>query len=417
MRLFQSRPGRLMLPEVSFFVLFLLACADVVSLPIAGGNFRLFYIVGLGAFFVLMNKVRLRGAFILKTVLLFALLLPGYLLSIDRTRSALYLVWIALTLVCTFGVFPQMLRFDPVKGPLVGKVHLYTVLLQAFRFQIIAGVLFWLLGIHERTRFLYYEPSYFSIALSVYVAIVAFNIRAKRRYGFDLVLMAVYMLSSASGAFALVLLISLLLNLPKLRLKYLLLAAVGVVMVGALYVALVDDANTQLVRALLDLDADDLDLAQVLLRGGNRMSRLTAAWDVFVDHPVFGVGLGGFEQVSRLIDVDEPGIEDYLSSYGLPAIDIYLEILATAGVVGLIGFAVLLAPIFRWIFGRGFYSPLSRGAICMLLILTWESNYLRPYLWVLLALCGAEMRHAPRVVKRAKVRRAPLSSAPVGLYR
>ncbi|MEP7098981.1 MAG: O-antigen ligase family protein [Burkholderiales bacterium] len=376
---------------LAFFLLFTLACGDVLSLPLAGGNFRLFYLAGLLAVAPRLLEIRLDPAFAMRILCLFALLAPNLLVSIEPKRSLLYLVWIALTLICTFGVFPRLIRFDLRRVPWAGSVKLYDALLYAFRFQIIVGLIMFGLGLHERTRFLYYEPSYFSIALAIYCALVAHRIRERKHVTSDIVLLLAYLITSASGAFVLVLLLTAALNVRRAGLKYLLLGLVSVAIMGTAYVALVDDTNTALVRLFL---SGELDFYAFLLRGGNRLARLEAGWDVFLDHPLFGIGLGSFETATLSLDLDPIGTTDYLAAEGKPAINVYLELAATAGIVGFIGFAVLLWPLFRWLLGEGFRSPLSRGVICMLLILTWESNFLRPYLWVMLSLCWVEMRQA-----------------------
>jgi hypothetical protein len=380
-----------LLPTVSFFLLFTLACSDVLSLPIAGGNFRLFYIAGMLAFALRLPQLRFDPPFSARVLLLFVMLTPSFVVSGDQKRSMLYLVWVLLTLVCTFGAFPRLVRFDPNKGPMLGPQRLYDALLYAFRFQIVVGIFLFAIGMHDRTRFFYYESSYFSISLAVYCAIVAHRMRERRPVSIDVALVIAFLITSASGAFVLVLLLTAMLNLPRLRVKQVMAALLAICVSVVAYVALVDDTNTTLVRSVLSSDAD---FHEVLLRGGNRLARLVAAWDVFNDHPAFGIGLGTFETASQSLDIDDPDTMDYLKGEGKPAINIYLELLATAGVAGLVGFAVVLWPLMRWIFGRGFRSPLSRGVICMLLVLTWESNFLRPYLWVMLALCSAEMQHS-----------------------
>lgn len=390
-----SASKRSLLPALAFFVLFTLACGDVLSLPIAGGNFRLFYLFGLLVFVLWLDKVRFDPGFALRIVFLLTALAPSLVMSIDSSRSVLYAIWIGLTLVCTFGAFPRLLDFTEKGTPMLGGFRLYDVILYAFRFQIIFGIALFLLGLHDRTRFLYYESSYFSISLAVYCSVVAYRFREKRPVALDLTLILAYLVTSVSGAFVLVLLVTIMLNMPRTRARHLIPGAAALALTVAGYVTFVDDINTALIRSLF---TSDIDYYAVLLRGGNRLARLIAAWNVFTDHSVFGIGLGSFETFSRSMDIDAPGTADYLSGEGKPAINIYLELLATAGIAGFFGFALLLFPVLRWIFGKGFQSPISRGVVCMLLILTWESNFLRPYLWVMLALCWAEMRHAGSLV-------------------
>jgi putative inorganic carbon (hco3(-)) transporter len=75
-----------------------------------------------------------------------------------------------------------------------------------------------------------------------------------------------------------------------------------------------------------------------------RASENTAAWRMFLDHPVLGVGLGNYSV----------NYQDYSRSIGLdtrraartPA-SLYMELLSEQGVVGTAVFAILLVLIFR----------------------------------------------------------------------
>jgi putative inorganic carbon (hco3(-)) transporter len=77
-----------------------------------------------------------------------------------------------------------------------------------------------------------------------------------------------------------------------------------------------------------------------------RTSELTAAWNMFVDHPLFGVGVQNYsvfyQQYSRRIGLD-PRIE------ARDPHNLYLQVAAETGISGMLVFGIVLWTIFRCI--------------------------------------------------------------------
>jgi O-antigen ligase len=75
-----------------------------------------------------------------------------------------------------------------------------------------------------------------------------------------------------------------------------------------------------------------------------RTSENTAAWRMFVDHPILGVGLGNFkdnyQNYAREIGLDRRRVQRNPAS-------LYLELLSEQGIVGTVVFVFLLGLIFR----------------------------------------------------------------------
>ena len=328
------------------------------------------------------------ASLLVRAAFLFAMLIPGAVASVDPPRSLAYLFWILASIVVSYALVPQMLRDAFWDKGKFDRESLYELLRNIYRFEIVVALALYFAGIDERPRFLYYEPSYFSISMSVYLNLVIYRWVTERRGWPDVVLLLLYMVTSFSGAFLFVLSVSMLLNLSLRRW----LAVAGVVFIAlaalTVYVVAVEDLNTILIRGIFDGSVDVFD---ILLRGGNRLSRLLVARDVFFQHPVLGVGTGAFESATAAGNYDVYNDDTpWLYADGLPAVNIYLEILATTGLIGALGFVVFFWKPIRWIAGRGFASPLCKGVACMLLVLTFESTYLRPYLWMALSLCWFE---------------------------
>jgi O-antigen ligase len=167
-----------------------------------------------------------------------------------------------------------------------------------------------------------------------------------------------------------------------LKPRYILIFLLSLCIITIAYISLVNDLNTIAIRNLLD---GNINFSQFLLRGGNRMSRVLSAIDVFYLHPIFGVGFNAYEEYSMVIGInDYSGGIGYLSAKGGPPINIYIELLATSGIIGLSGFLILIAYIFLTSFKN--MSPFFIAVIAMLIMLNFESSIMRPYFWVAIAL-------------------------------
>lgn len=147
-------------------------------------------------------------------------------------------------------------------------------------------------------------------------------------------------------------------------------------------------------------------------RGSGRLDLWTVAWGVAGDHPVAGVGLNNFTAVAP----------DYVRSVGpLQRVDIvadqphvvhnlYLQLVAETGIVGLLCFVVFAAGclyacwraarLFR-VSGVGDLEALANGILIatvgLLASLVFGSNAVDRRLWVLFALGPAVLQVAHRV--------------------
>ena len=388
-----TRPHEPVHAKIEFHVLFVFACADLAALNVGGGNLRAFYAVALIALVFHRWQKSFDVNLLLRMIIACLSMVPSVIISPDTNRSIAYVCWLAVTFLMTFCLFPTVVRRLSL-GPETRDNPLYRCILMAYRGQIIVAMLLIGTGLQDRPHLLYYETSYFSISMSIYVPIVIHRWMNERKGLLDLLLISIYLIASVSGAFIVVLALSALLSVNRKSAKYMLIGAGIAISMFAVYVVAVDDLNTLLVRAILSGEADAYE---ILLRGGNRLSRLLITNDVFLLHPVYGVGVGTFEQFTLRNDMDiYTENMPWLESSGLPPVNMVLELLATAGICGTLGMLFFLFPVAKWIVGRGFSSPLSKSVVCMFVMLMFESNYLRPYFWVALALCWGERQVAQR---------------------
>jgi O-antigen ligase len=163
-------------------------------------------------------------------------------------------------------------------------------------------------------------------------------------------------------------------------------------------------------------------------RGGNRIPRMLAAIYIFGNHPLVGVGIGQYRNTSNVVDLSAfaKGNSE-LSAQNDEAINIYVELLATTGIpTATLFFLFLIRSVTirkaRELDDR--QKSILIGLVSMLLMLNFESNYLRPYLWMLLGAYAGIVRAPsgrtqlvraiyPRPILSGAARSAATSGGPV----
>jgi len=93
---------------------------------------------------------------------------------------------------------------------------------------------------------------------------------------------------------------------------------------------------------VLPFMGDEQPVAEVSLRG--RLSEQIAAWRMFIDHPLFGVGYDNYD-VYYLDYSEEIGLDQRREER--QAHNLYLEVAAETGIIGILLFAALLTIVFR----------------------------------------------------------------------
>lgn len=373
-------------------VFFTLACADTVSLKFGDASVRLFYTAALLLPILFKSARRVERRLLIYLVTFILLISPSIVFSIAPIRSILYTIWIIATIASCYFLARILAENskETFQSQWGNQDLLDGFIIRAYRLQLIVAFALFATKIHERPTFLYYEPSYFSISLSIYVALTLQNFLKKEKYILDAFLILIYAATSFSASFLIVCALIFILHFDRRRLLLSITAIIVLFILGALYVTYVDDINTEIIKGLVN---GNIGIFELMLRGGNRLPRIFIAYDTFISNPINGIGLGTFEQYSQHLIL--PSIfedNEYMVVNGLPAVNIYLEIAATAGLLGLIGFIIFLYPVLHWGIKDKFRSPYFCALICMLLILAFESNYLRPYFWVCFFICWMQSR-------------------------
>jgi len=389
----------------------LLACLiaslgfDRISLRINEMTFRSSYIFYLFVFLWLWHKRQIRlskvptmliGGFVLLSI-------PSLFVSANPIKSIVYIFWIITNFVLIFLVFSTFARMY--------KKILYNSLIVSFRLQIVIAAIMALLGLNpaaldrggwyyaDRAHLFYYEPSFFAIALTTYCAIVSVRIMklGVRSSWLDLGMLTIALFTTKSALLMIIIVIIFGFSFIFLRLTFksilFSLTLALLTFAGAYFYAM---NGTDLVAQTLHgiLTSDD-PVQYLVARAENRVPRMQCAWDVFLAHPLSGVGLGAYEAYTYTADLRyclERGKflynqHDFIT--GVPPINIYIELLATTGIfASLTFFAFLLRLVFAKRIKRLDPIQLSYliGLITMLIIMNFQATYLTLCIWMALGI-------------------------------
>ncbi len=366
---------------------------DVLSINIGGGNLRASYLFYLIVYLFIFKLVRLHN---IQNIYIYLFILVG-LISIIQSynplRSGMYLLWIIFSYIVIFGIF----SFFTFKHP----EDIYKCLFYSFRIQVIISLILSILGIgiYGRATILYYEPSYFAIASIIYLALVFTRII---RFGFkqsllDILMLLIELYTTKSATLIIaamtVLATSYLLSGFTIKKVFSLVSIVFILFSLSLFYAKV--SNDLIATTLQQAYSSENPVLYLMDRGGNRIPRLQCAWDVFLDNSWLGVGIGGYESYTNTINISYCSAgKAWLSAEEQPATNIFVEILATTGIFGGIFFVAFLSHlIFMKSLKKLNYMQLSYliAIISMLIMLNFEANYLRPYLWMILGIYSGSL--------------------------
>lgn len=302
------------------------------------------------------------------------------LISDDPLKGIIYSGWIIFTYFTFFRLAVDCARR---LGPWV-----WEVLIINGRFQIITAIALVAIGVHERAKFGYYEPSYMAVGLIPYIFAATF---LSKRKLLDATLVVLILVFSQSANLILVIVIGLFcwLFLAKFSLRTIVaLAAVILVFSLLLTFTLRNSGNPNFVVVNLFLE-NGISLDTVITgleRGGNRVPRIEAAWEVAKKYLFTGVGSGNYVQYTNIRNYSH--ISDgksWLDPSGLPAVNVLLEAVTNAGLLA----ALLLVLIYYFMWHHASKHPdklvryaILCGLLAIAIVMQLESNYMRAYLWV-----------------------------------
>jgi len=365
----------------------LAATMDHPAISVGGATLRVswFCVIPLAVF--IWSELKGERNVLIFCIVFLGASLPSLMHSVALGKSFFYLAWVLFDYFIFFSIFYT------ASTRLAGDI--FHPIFWISRFHIIVGLLLFILRIQDRPASFLYEPSNLSIVLIPYVVALLFRTRFARWYDYALLLLFVVTSQSATLLlfFGAVLVLSWAQRsfqrrgLIRAVIRFSALVVIGVSAFLA-YVYNVDDLNTTVIRKLIDNVSGD-SLFALLMRGGNRYPRMVAALNVGLDNWLFGTGLGAYDEFAARNTISSPEFfEPLLLAEGQPAVNIWLEVFATVGVLGLVCFVAFSIYVFlvavrsdnriRWI--------LSSIMISMFLVMSFESNFVRAYLWCYLGL-------------------------------
>ncbi len=127
-----------------------------------------------------------------------------------------------------------------------------------------------------------------------------------------------------------------------------------------------------------------------------RENSLEETFAVFLEHPLMGRSLGGVS--SAIADLRGDSVQSFEDSKDSEGMSVFAEALAASGLIGIIPFVCFLVVTFQrpWQVARAappFYAVLLRALLRSLffawVILQFNQNMLRPYLWTHIAILAS----------------------------
>ncbi len=355
------------------------ASADLTSVELGGASLRLAWVL-LPFAAVLIRRSGHDRHWLYLTLTLFALHVLAALASAATVKGLVYSFWILFSYIFFFRVGVDAARQ-------LGKEAWQVVLLNG-RLQILLALLLVLSGVHERAQFLYYEPSYMAIGLAPYVFAA---IHVSRRRALDMLLIVALLASNQSANLLLVLVVALVQWVLSNGLNWRTVLVVLAVPGGAAtlyFVALnnPDNANHNLAEWIYAHGLSWELIQAGLERGGNRVPRIEAAWEVAGANPWWGVGPGNY--VAHTDNLDFSHISGglwWLDPSGLPPVNVLLDAAVSAGFAATA--IMVLAFVGLWRSASRVPDAAARHAIFgalagIAVAMQLESNYLRAYVWL-----------------------------------
>lgn len=215
-------------------------------------------------------------------------------------------------------------------------------------------------------------------------------------------ILAGILLTYSRGAFvALVLMIIIMIILRYVKLSRVLLAAAGL----ALLVALLNPSYYKRIGTIVTakslISEDPTERADSAIRG--RTTEMLAALLAFADHPILGVGPGQYSPFYSVAYQSRPEIAFKQITQTRRAHNLYLELAAETGLIGLTVFMVIVVGVLyqlhtarrRWAETRPDLANLATGLWLSLVAYLGAGIFLQlafeRYYWFLLALAGAAL--------------------------
>lgn len=328
-------------------------------------------------------------------VFLFALLcIPSLLFSVNIIKSSLYIFWIFLNYLSILIVYSQLVQKS--------KYETMSGIRDAYKLQIIIGCFLYFSGIQERAQVLFYEPSYFAIALIPYIVMIFSryinnNTDNNKNYTSHLdilfLILAIFITKSFNLIIICFLVPIILLAFEKGKLRNLLVFSLLGLIIYQAFKFYINNSDDLISRTFQNIIGSGDLITSLLERTGNRWPRMQLTNEIALQN-FWGIGIGSMDEYSlNHYFSNFSYLPDYLSPIGYPPINIYLEIAATCGWLALVIWLLWHFYIIRQnINSQKSDSIITCSLIVIMIIMMIESSFLRPYYWMLLGLAVGQTK-------------------------
>ena len=382
-------------PLVQFvFLSLLLLGGDRIAINTGGITLRVVFPIMMTAWGFLYLNFEKEITFNKVLCVLFFLFATAGALSVVKSyapgKSVGYTIWVLFDFFVLISLFYNFAKNYSAKLTLsiwlfVFRIHTALIVLSTI----------WGLATHtlNRPRLWFYEPSYLAVFMSAYFGSSLYLLLSKgRKYWLDFALsvLALLIITSATGIFGVLFAIALNFVVARQRLKLLLGSALLMTLFfGILYYAFRNTGYFFLVASFL---SEQNTLHLILQRGGDRYVRALIGWDAFLKNPWTGIGIGGDEAYMHITPYPEAAWE-YVHPWtdprqGEPFCNVIVEILGTTGILGFIPFSgILLYAAWSMIaWGKRHAPPPEAvaflvGFFSTFLAMQLDGTVLRYYLW------------------------------------
>lgn len=386
------------LTDATFFLSLLFIGGDLFSIKLFGLTFRIVNIFILIGFLLYILKGNLNHflpkKFFLSSVMLLVAMLFSLPSSYDKPKTIAYILWFIFYI---FIMSPFLYNFALNNGPQrVLKLWFLTYRIQVLFLFVELSYSIWT-GEIIRPHIWFYEPSYVAIYFSLYFASnIYLKLNSKIRTDFDLYfsIFGLLILASATAIFALIVGMTIAILLSKNKIKYFILTTFFSFLTILFFLFILPNSEFYtLTFGFLENFKDLADLFnRILLRCGNRVIRFLWGWDAFLNHPFSGVGFGADQTYTKITPTPEVAQKfetPFVSAWGNPFVNPFIEALGTMGILGFIFLFylfTLLVSLYKK--SKNFMNPNKQyaiavfvGVIALISTLQMEGTFLRYYLW------------------------------------
>ena len=377
--------------DILFLFAILFIGSDIYGITFMNMNFRFvqLYYVFLALFVIIKYKycLYLPKSLIILSILFFI----SSCFALNFNKSIVFFFWLIYNIIFVFSLFYTYIKIR-------GKDNFIDIFRYTFFIIFLLTLILFILGnfFHiefpffsyqnhknvARVAIWFFEPSYLASFITMYLGFSFYNffINKKKEYLFDTIFafFSIVFTTSSTGFIACALAIIICFIIKTILIKNVkqkvTTAFIGILLLAAAFICVLvffpNVYNAFIKRLYVDGLFNSL---------GTRMREYSNTFSLFLKYPFFGVGPNCY------------GL--YYGNENLQPTNVTLELLATTGIFTTLVFYVFFLNPIKIYFSKNNYSLETKAMvfalILFLIIIQANQNYMRLYMWMLLAICYA----------------------------